>query len=437
MAIVIRDGANGSMKSAACVVYDIIPALEAGRTVITNVEGLLPLEEIKKVTGKKFPASARLIRCFSCNKNGVNLWQNWFSWIPPDCLIVIDEAQDIFSKVAGFSADKSLYVGMEPFLPMLPEYWPDFFAERLASYKENYVESASDVDDFGERLFDENGNPNWPEHFMSACKRHRKFTWDMIWLTPDISDIPSDVRGAAELAKNHRNKSIPVFYPRRCRVWERTPKATGVTPPKGDTTYVVKIPLWAFGVYRSTFTGKFTKSGLSSLPRGLRIALLVLFMCVVGFIYALSDSSADVPDSQPSTDTVVSETVKPSVPVPVKAAPVVWTFNTAISDVFYDLRSPEILSPADFFARYMNISEQLVLKGFSRYGTRFSVVLESNSFFVGSDELSSFGIVAAPIPNQCAIALRSGNTITVARCDISKPTQPKPKQPEKMEVKLL
>ncbi|MGL5343475.1 MAG: zonular occludens toxin domain-containing protein [Plesiomonas sp.] len=430
MAIKIRDGGNGSFKSSACVWFDLLPALRAGRAVITNIEGLLPLDEMEKVLGEKFPSGAKLIRVYSCSDFGVKLWQGWYNWIPPDCMIIIDEAQDIFSKVSGFNAEKSLYQGLEPFLQYLPDWWPAFFAERLDSYKKNYKETSSDSDDVGERMFDDLGNPVWPAHFMSACKRHRKFTWDMIWLTPDISDIPADVRGCAELAINHRNKSIAFFAPRRCRMWERHPKTTGVTPPKGDTVYSKKIPVKVFLLYRSTLTGKFTKSGLGKLPPAIRFAVLSLILCVGVVIYAAFFlSSPSAPDLPPDSGQPVSKSVTANVPA---AVPISWPFSVSARDLFFDIRNPKILSQADFFRVHLGINESPVLKGFTRAGTRFSVAFESDSFVIGSDELESFGVVAVPISKDlCAVALRSGDDVAYARCDISRPKKPVSDTPER------
>ncbi|MFL1804623.1 zonular occludens toxin domain-containing protein [Plesiomonas shigelloides] len=422
MAIKIRDGANGTFKSASCVLYDLLPALRAGRAVITNIEGLLPLDEMQKVLGETFPETARLVRVYSCNDAGVQLWQGWFNWIPPDCMIIIDEAQDIFSKESGFKSTDARYVGVEPYLDRLPDWWPQFFADRLASYKENYVETSSDTDDVGERMFDDDGNPIWPAHFMSACKRHRKYTWDMIWLTPDISDIPTDVRGAAEIAINHANKSIPLLLPRRCRMWERKPKSTGTTPTKGDSTYTKKIDLKAFLVYRSTLSGKFTKSGLGTLPPGLKFALFCLLLCLGGFIYAaffLAPKDADtvaLPSGQVNEEPRRDVDPQKTAPAPV----VDWPFTVKVTDLFFDIRSPKISGADDFFSRHMNIKETPVLKGFSRAGTKFSVVFESENYFIGSDELDSYGIIAVPVPNLCAVVLRRGNDITYAQCDISR-----------------
>ncbi|RZP71667.1 zonular occludens toxin domain-containing protein, partial [Vibrio vulnificus] len=65
MAVYFRHGSNGSYKSAYATWFELLPALRAGRLVVTNIEGLKPLEEIENILGEKFPPSAKLIRIFT------------------------------------------------------------------------------------------------------------------------------------------------------------------------------------------------------------------------------------------------------------------------------------------------------------------------------------------------------------------------------------
>ncbi|EHU9451544.1 toxin, partial [Vibrio vulnificus] len=109
MAIFIRTGSNGSYKSAYTVYFVIYEALKAGRVVVTNIEGMQPLEVIEKRLNIQFPSTTRLIRIFSRDQDGIELWQHFFCWCPLGALIVIDECQDIFSKNVGFRMDKVMY----------------------------------------------------------------------------------------------------------------------------------------------------------------------------------------------------------------------------------------------------------------------------------------------------------------------------------------
>lgn len=85
MAISIRTGGNGSYKSAYTAWFVILPALKAGRVVVTNFEGMQPLEEIEERLNIKFPSSARLIRIFSRSEIGIELWQHFFLLVSSQC----------------------------------------------------------------------------------------------------------------------------------------------------------------------------------------------------------------------------------------------------------------------------------------------------------------------------------------------------------------
>lgn len=56
MAIFIRTGANGSYKSAYVAYFVIYEALKAGRVVVTNLEGMQPLDEIERRFDMQFLA---------------------------------------------------------------------------------------------------------------------------------------------------------------------------------------------------------------------------------------------------------------------------------------------------------------------------------------------------------------------------------------------
>ncbi len=78
MAITIRTGANGAYKSSYVSYFVIFEALKAGRVVVTNIEGMQPLEVIEKRFDIQFPSTAKLIRIFSRDEAGMDLWQHFF-----------------------------------------------------------------------------------------------------------------------------------------------------------------------------------------------------------------------------------------------------------------------------------------------------------------------------------------------------------------------
>ncbi|MBJ6907674.1 zonular occludens toxin domain-containing protein, partial [Vibrio cholerae] len=59
------------------------------------------------------------------------------------------------------------------------------------------------VDDIGERIVDENGLIIMPENFEEAFQRHRKYNWDIVLCTPNISKLGSEIKSVSETAINH------------------------------------------------------------------------------------------------------------------------------------------------------------------------------------------------------------------------------------------
>ena len=174
MAVYFRHGSNGAYKSAYVVWFEILPALRAGRIVVTNVEGLKPLEEIEKILGEKFPVTAKLIRIFSRSETGVWLWQNWFNWMPCTALVVIDECQDLYTADVGFKREKSQAVPFENFKDKLPDGFNDLFHECWGKIDVDNLQPG-DQDDIGEVETDEQGRILYPFNFYGAFMRHRKY----------------------------------------------------------------------------------------------------------------------------------------------------------------------------------------------------------------------------------------------------------------------
>ena len=98
MSVKIYHGPAGSYKTSSAVWFELLPALRAGRIVVTNVEGMYPLSYIEKALGEKFPASARLYRVSSQSDKGRRLWRSWFHWMPIGSFVLIDEVQDVYRR---------------------------------------------------------------------------------------------------------------------------------------------------------------------------------------------------------------------------------------------------------------------------------------------------------------------------------------------------
>lgn len=291
MAVIIRHGPNGSYKSASAVWYDLLPALRQGRICITNLEGCYPLEDIQKRLGEKFPDTTRLYRINIIHDDALRLWRRWFHWAPVGSFILMDEVQDIYPDKSWKESDLD-YQPVETYKDQLPAGLIDDYYSALDACKPEQFESC-DYDDTGSLLFDDSGRVVYPKTLNGAFKRHRKFNWDIVCVTPDINDVAPMVRGCAELAKAQSNKDSFFFYKRKPRIYEHNPRSNGV-PSANSPVYREKVPLAAFLLYKSTQTGKHTKSGQSKGPFTSPVFYFYLFIMLCCGSYALySYSKAD------------------------------------------------------------------------------------------------------------------------------------------------
>lgn len=285
MAVYFRHGSNGAYKTAYVVWFEIVPALRAGRVVVTNIEGLKPLEAIEKILGEKFPVGARLVRIFSRKMQGIELWQNWFNWMPVNSLVVIDECQDIFAPEVGFKREKALKRPLEDFLEHLPEGHSELFLERWTMADTSNLDEG-DIDDVGETQLDDQGRLLYPDNYYGAFMRHRKYQWDVILLTPDYTSIPKWMLGCATDAFSHTSTDT-FFRKRKPRIYNHRPKSTKTAPStKADLAACSnkKIPLDVFALYQSTGTGGFneSKADVTILKSPKFIAVILVGLLAIG-----------------------------------------------------------------------------------------------------------------------------------------------------------
>nr|WP_319534124.1 zonular occludens toxin domain-containing protein [uncultured Vibrio sp.] len=311
MAITIRTGGNGSYKSAYAAWFVILPALQAGRVVVTNFEGMEPLEVIEERLNIKFPSSTKLIRIFSRSEVGIDLWQHFFCWCPLNALIVIDECQDIFSKNVGFDGRKIKYRPLDEFLPNLPDWYKEFFDSRHIPIDVNSLKP-SEIDDLGQAEYDKDGRIIYPLTYNEGFMRHRKYNWDIELLSPDWLQIDSSIKACAEQAFFHKNRDGFFFAKRKPWIYKHPTNVTKpVIPQKKDANlFTKKVPLEAHLLYKSTGTGVATKSGgLNTLFRSPKffLALFLMIACPVYFIYGAMDlyldDESEVSTNEPQTET--------------------------------------------------------------------------------------------------------------------------------------
>ncbi len=240
MAITIRTGGNGSYKSAYTAWFSILPALKAGRVVVTNLEGMEPLHVIEERLNIKFPSTSKLIRIFSRSEVGIDLWQHFFCWCPLNALIVIDECQDIFSKNVGFDGRKIKHRPLSDFLEHLPDWYKEFFDSRHVPVDMETLKE-SEIDDLGCAEYDEDGRIIYPLTYNEGFMRHRKYNWDIELLSPDWQQIDSSIKACAEQAFFHKNRDKMFFAKRKPYIYQHPVNVTKpVIPAKKTLVFLLK-----------------------------------------------------------------------------------------------------------------------------------------------------------------------------------------------------
>lgn len=292
MANRIFHGAPGSYKTSTALWFELLPALRAGRFVVTNIEGLKSLDEIQLSLNEKFPDSARLLRISTLNEQGCNLIASWFHWLPVGAFLIIDEIQNIYdaSERSNFKElDRSSKLTTSESIRSF-EYLPDDVKEYSISLL-SQIQDDGYTDDLGLKERDSDGLLIYPFNLKDALMRHRKFNWDILACTPDITKVHGLYRSVAEVAVSHKSFDfVPLpYFQRRPRTHEHNALERGLRPAKGETIRKVKVPLQVFSLYKSTQTGRSNKSGVSKNPlkNGGVIAMGGFIVAVVLFLLGM------------------------------------------------------------------------------------------------------------------------------------------------------
>lgn len=276
MAIVIEHGHNGSYKSSSVIWFRLLPALRAGRLVVTNVAGMWPLNKIEEFLGEKFPDTAKLFRVSSQDPKYQELWRRWHHWMPIGAFVFIDECQDIYDRDVFKGQEEYNLKPVDTYSNVLPADFIQLFKDTLERYKPDALEDC-DMDDTGRVVFDERGQIIYPTSPKESFMRHRHYNWDVVFATPDITSIPRPVRACCEVAFAYSSKDSFFLSKRKPRIYEHNPLENGI-PTKQSVTFKRRVPLAVHMLYKSTQTGSVTKSGQSGGPLSSFKIRFVLFV---------------------------------------------------------------------------------------------------------------------------------------------------------------
>jgi zona occludens toxin len=439
MSTKVFHGAPGSYKSSTAMWFEIVPALRSGRVVVTNLQGIKDLEEIQRELKEVFPSTARLLRISIGNDLGMLLMRNFFHWLPIGALIFLDEIQDIYPNDKSFKASDYDYKGEGLFDEHLPPEFKEIYHNEQRQIKSN-INIEDYLDDIGESLFDEREYLRYPRTLRECFMRHRHYNWDILIATPDIKEIASFVRSVCEVAYHHSSKdAIPIpYYKRRPRICEHSPKTNGTSVAKNDIISFKKVPLDVFKLYKSTATGKTTKSGAGQSP--ITPSIIVGFAFIVAYlvymVFFFFDDESDktiepLPNSLPNeipqgSKASAAAVQDSSLPVQVvkKDSPTIdaFSFRHASVSVVTALNNFVAL-PFGATKMYVNAVNTVYFNKFKV--TRdyvFTVYVGEEVLNVGSESLNAMGYKIF-YKSDCLLELRSDRHSNYIYCEPTRPNQ--------------
>ncbi|HHQ4693662.1 TPA: zonular occludens toxin family protein [Aeromonas veronii] len=241
MSIKIHHGAPGSYKSSGAIHTDVIPAIKAGRHIITNVRGFTA-ERCKEVLGKAVPDEFKVTYIDTEAQEGRDNLARFYHWAPKGVFFLVDEVQRIF-----------------------PPAWRQSDLDRL-----DYPG--------GPEVAKADGRP---ETIDVAFDMHRHHNWDFVFTTPNIKKVHAVIRAASETAIRHTNMKILGFGKRYKTVLHLADNSGASMSDVLQAKPFNKVPNYVFKLYDSTTTGQVTDTIAGSSI--LRDPKILFFLGVIGF----------------------------------------------------------------------------------------------------------------------------------------------------------
>ncbi|WP_378082207.1 zonular occludens toxin family protein [Aeromonas bestiarum] len=241
MSIKIHHGAPGSYKSSGAIHTDVIPAIKAGRHIVTNVRGFTA-ERCREVLGKAVPDDFQVTYIETESQEGRDHFARFYHWAPKGVFFLVDEVQRIF-----------------------PPSWRQSDLDRL-----DYP-GGPDVAK----------NDGRPETIDVAFDMHRHHNWDFVFTTPNIKKVHQVIRAAAETAIRHTNMAILGIGGRYKTVLHLSDNSGSSMSDVLQAKPFNKVPKYVFKLYDSTTTGKVSDTIAGSSV--LRDPKILFFLAVWGF----------------------------------------------------------------------------------------------------------------------------------------------------------
>lgn len=269
MSIVIHHGHPGSYKSFGVLQRHAIPALQEGRTIVTNIRGFDSLEKVEDALGEALPEEAAILNVNTEGREEKEYMARWFHWAPPGSLVIIDEAQAIY-----------------------PAKRKDFKPENL-DYPGGPDQAKQD-----ER----------PADMFEAYDMHRHYNWDVFLCTPNISKVHTDIRQAAQVAFRHY--SMGELLPWKKGKWrevEHDPENNGKAKSHAyGVPKEYKADATIFKTYQSTKTGEHqSNQGPQSVFKDKRVVgylslSVIALLLFAGFAVSIFQREKAYPQTDPA-----------------------------------------------------------------------------------------------------------------------------------------
>lgn len=254
MTTAIIHGDPGSYKTSTLISDFLVPAIQKGRVVVTNIRGVKTPEEIAEIYNFDLPDTAQII-LVSFDQVGFEQMARFFHWAPAGALILMDEGQRIYPT-------------------------------RLRSFSEYDLLTTS-----------EDGRPRSVE---DAFDSHRHMNWDIYISTTNIGKVHKEIRAVAEFGYRHKNMaSIFAFMKGRYKKVTHNAENSGTALSHEITSAIIKIDPRCFNAYNSTATGKVkdTESAKSVSPfsRPKVQIIFLLFLVIFAFLFSKLTSDSPLP----------------------------------------------------------------------------------------------------------------------------------------------
>jgi len=236
MSTAIVHGDPGSYKTSALISDYLVPAVKAGRVVVTNIRGVKTVEEIAEIYGFELLDTAEII-LVEFTQEGFEKMARFFHWVPEGALILMDEGQRVYPT-------------------------------RLRDFKAYDLTNPTDE--------------KRPRSVEDAFDSHRHMNWDIYISTPSISKVHKEIRSVAEFGYRHKNMATVLsFMKGRYKRVTHLADNSGTAIGHAISSGLRKIDARAFDVYQSTATGK-TKDSSAAFsffkqPR------ILLVLCIIGY----------------------------------------------------------------------------------------------------------------------------------------------------------